>query len=113
MRTIGVNEAFTSTLLDCKCRMGMLSSYTSELVLSDDRGRKAAAVDDTYHAKANLFRIDMSRKNMIAIYCGSLLNVGFNGHLLADSGGILVENERLLGGKEDLFIIISLIPALS
>ena len=68
---IGVNEAFTSILPDWKRRTGMLSSYTSELAFSDDQGRKAAAVDDTYHAKAHLFRIDMSRTDMIAIYFGN------------------------------------------
>ena len=69
---IGVNEALTSILLDWKRRTGMPSSYTSELAFSDDKGREAAAVDDTYHAKAHLFRIDMSRTKIIAIYYGSL-----------------------------------------
>ena len=93
---IGVNEAFAFILLDWKRRTGMLSSYTSEPAFSLDQGRKAAAVDDTYHAKAHLFHIDMSRISMIA-----------------DSQDILVEIERLLGGNEDLFITLALILVLS
>ena len=50
----------------------MLSSYTSELAFSDEQGRKAGAADDTYHAKAHLFHIDIFRTNVMAIYLGSL-----------------------------------------
>ena len=42
-----------------------------------------------------------------------MLNVGINGHLLANTQDILVESERLLGDDEDLFITLPLIPALS
>ena len=42
-----------------------------------------------------------------------MLDVGINGHLLADFQNILVESERLLGGNEDFFITLPLIPVLS
>ena len=46
----------------------MLSSYIDKLVFSDNQGRKAITINNIYHVKAHLFRIDIFRIYMIAIY---------------------------------------------